>query len=120
MSIQTRIVENVLKDEHPPVDEAIIHMADIYDKFSVPEGHVLVAVFTKEEQKLERLLTTPKEFWEAFETLDRNDPKVQYHYVLITPDIKGVDDIEIKYSWLPPVDHETEITTEAEVDVDKE
>jgi len=107
-----------MKNE-PSLEESVQHFAEIYANFNISDEEVLVAVYNMDD-KLERLLTTHITAWDAFESLAKDDPKTQFQYVLITEDTNVLENAEVKYSWLPPVDHETEITTEAEANTDKE
>ena len=95
----------------PTLEESIQHFAEIHASFNVSAGEVLVAVYNMDD-KLERLLTTEEKNWKAFSELPKDDPKVRFQYVLITDQTKTLEQAEIKYSWLPPVDHENEITTD--------
>ena len=101
-----------MKNE-PTLEESIQHFGEIHASFNVPDGDVLIAVYNMDD-KLERLLTTSIANWSMFSSLKKEDPMTKFQYILITNDIKDIKDTEVKYSWLPPVDHETEITTDTE------
>ena len=63
----------------------------------------------KRIRQLERVLLLPRLNWDNFTHLDDRSVCIEYAYILVPKRAVNYKDCDIKYSHLPPVDHETEV-----------